>query len=160
MSSEPDGVPRVEMAGTAVPTVEPGRFVFTSEEASAGQEPAWNGTIRASEADLAAADEAAEAAEPLPVAAGPNLMLAIVCWVASATSLFEAYHFYAHHLANTYAFAGYLTLGLGVLFFSLEAIFWSHPRRAWMSWIFAPATLLTLVGVIYLTLSHAPGRRI
>jgi hypothetical protein len=145
--------------------VEPGRFVFTQDPLPTVTEVPWNGAAPAPTAvakgDPAAEDESGgdEPAEPAG-AAGPNLMLAIVCWVASATSLFEAYNFYAHRLVNTYAFVGYMALGLGVLFFSLEALLWARPRRPWMAWIFAPATLLTLVGVIYLTLSHAPGRRI
>ena len=87
-------------------------------------------------------------------------MLAVVCWVAAATALFEAHALYDAGFANSYAFGGYLGLGLGVLLFSLEALFWQQPRRAWRVWVFAPATLLTILGVIYLTISHAPGRRI
>jgi hypothetical protein len=87
-------------------------------------------------------------------------MLAIVCWVASATSLFEAYALYAHDYLHSYAFNGYLALGLGVLLFSLEAFSWPRSHRRWLAYLFAPAALLTILGVICLVLSQSPGRRI
>jgi hypothetical protein len=126
--------------------------VATSPAAGA---PAWHGAAEAAPAVRHSAEATAA------TQSGPNLMLAIVCWVASATSLFEAWAFYAKGWWNTYAFSGYLTLGLGILLFSVEAVFWSRrPRPLWMNVLFGIGIVLALVGVVYLKLTHDPGRRI
>ena len=93
-------------------------------------------------------------------ASGPNWMLTIVCWIAAATSLFEAHALFAGDALRSYAFSGYLTLGLGILLFSFEALGLSGRSRRAVSWLFAPATVLTIIGVICLVMSQAPGRRI
>jgi len=93
-------------------------------------------------------------------APGPNWMLTVVCWIAAATALFEAHSLFAGNVLHSYAFSGYLTLGVGIFLFSLEALGSSGYPRRWASWLFAPATVLTIIGVICLVMSQAPGRRI
>ena len=87
-------------------------------------------------------------------------MLTVVCWIAAATALFEAHALYAGNALRSYAFSGYFTLGIGILLFSLEALGSSGRPRRWAAWLFAPATVLTIIGVICLVMSQAPGRRI
>lgn len=122
----------------------------------------WNGV------PPAAREEAAPPAEPTrrreavpePAQSGANMMLAVVCWIAAATSLFEVRGLWIHHTIRSYAFSGYLALGLGILLFGFEALLWGQSRRRLSLLIFTPAALLTLAGVICLVLSAAPGRRI
>ena len=116
------------------------------------------------ETETDASAEAAPAPEPQREG-GPNWMLAFVCLVAGATSLSEAYHLIVpgFHLAGMegQAFLGYGLLGAGLLSFAAEALQWGKRRHgvpALLS-VLVPA-LLTLAGVIYLLLSHDPGRRI
>ena len=111
--------------------------------------------------DTGTVDETRAAAAGRHRAAGgvANPMLALVCWIAAATSIFEAYALYTTNDLRTYAFSGYLALGFGVLLFSFDAAGWTR-RRGWFSWLFAAAVVLTLIGVFCLLLTHAPGRRI
>jgi hypothetical protein len=170
---EADLLPPVEPAGTApspapaaaaddAPSTGPSVWFPSSEQPAEAAPPAWNG---------AAADTPAREYPPAPAAeprdesartapSGPNLMLAVVCWVAAATSLFEAYALYVHQFLHSYAFNGYMALGAGLLLFSLEAFSWPRAYRRWMNHLFVPAALLTLLGVICLVLSQSPGRRI
>jgi hypothetical protein len=155
------GTPAGRVSGPVAPPAAPAEdFSFTRGERAvftAGDE-AWNGAPAAAEVGEARSRE--ERAEPRPQAGGPNLMLAIVCWVASATALFESYALLAGHSMPSYAFTGYGSLGLGLLLFGIEAASWGRPRQRWVEWLFAPAALLTLIGVVCLVLSQAPGRRI
>lgn len=90
---------------------------------------------------------------------GPNWMLALVCGIAGATALWEAWKATSWHVFPSYAFSGYLTLGIGVALFGLEALTWGR-RRSWAWLIYVPATLLILGGVIFLALSTHAGRKI
>lgn len=108
----------------------------------------------------AAREEDAAAAGTRGVPGGPNLMLAIVCWIASATAFFESFALYRAHWLRSYAFTGYFSLGLGILLFSFEALSWGKRKRGWMAWVYLPAAALTILGIVSLVLSQAPGRRI
>jgi len=114
----------------------------------------------------AATVEAAHAEDEHYSDAGPNWMLAFVCLIAGATSLFEAWAIAAPAQFRTsvlagHSFLGYALLGLGLMAFAAEALQWGR-RRQGVGALLAVAVpaLLTMAGVIYLILSHSPGRRI
>jgi len=139
------------------PRVESIPFIVTRPPPAQGGE--WNGSENfAEEAEVE--EVAHPQARAAQAAGGPNLMLALVCWVAAATSLFEAFALYRADLIHTHAFTGYLALGVGVLLFSVEALAWARSVRRWLGWLYLPAAALTILGVVSLVLSHAPGRRI
>jgi hypothetical protein len=111
---------------------------------------------------------AAASAVPEPVAddrveSGPNWMLAFICAWTGVTSLNEARVLldpagFRPELLHNYGFLGYILLGLGLLFFGLEALRWGRPGRG-IGMLFVPSAL-TLAGVICLVLWNDPGRRI
>jgi hypothetical protein len=97
--------------------------------------------------------------------AGPNWMLAFVCAVAGLTSLFEARSLYVQLVLGPMvrwdlAIPGYFILGLGLLAFAVDALFWGRRRGGAALLLTAAPALLTLIGIALLLLSHHPGRRI
>ena len=110
--------------------------------------------------------EAARVGEEDLIPEGPNIMLAVVCWIAGATSLHEGWVLLGGQLPSagdlaSASFRGYLALGIGMLLFSVEALRWGRKRRSFL-WVgvFAAAFVLMALGVIWLAGTADPGRRI
>ncbi|MFN3649016.1 MAG: hypothetical protein ACK47B_05490 [Armatimonadota bacterium] len=171
--AESSGEETASTAGVGVETPERG------EEASwegpiptfqAPVEPAPAPGAWVTAADLGGEEEAREEEErDEQPDSGPNWMMAFVLGWAGAAALYEwpsvmraqVDNVELTHMDRILGSWGFFTLGIGLILFAIEALWWGRRRRSlFLTLVMVLATLLTLGGVVCLFLSKYPGSRI